>query len=35
MKEIVENYLHVDKRGANVLQTWYPSIWGKKFRKGI
>ena len=29
IQEIVENYLHVDMMGANVLQTWYPSIWDK------
>ena len=28
-KEIYRNYLLVDKRGAGVLPTWYPSIWDK------
>lgn len=25
--EIYENYLRVDKEGANTIQTWYPPIW--------
>lgn len=33
LKEIHRNYLHVDKKGANTIQAWYPSIWGKKSEK--
>ena len=33
IKEIHRNYLYVDKKGANTIQTWYPSIWGKKSEK--
>ena len=29
IEEIYRNYLHVDKKKANTLQTWYPSIWSK------
>jgi len=27
IEELNENYLRVDKEGANCLQTWYPPIW--------
>lgn len=30
IEEIRGNYLYVDKKGANTIQMWYPSIWGKK-----
>ncbi|MCY3741489.1 MAG: hypothetical protein OXH00_10750 [Candidatus Poribacteria bacterium] len=33
IEEIHRNYLRVDKKGANTIQTWYPSIWGKKSEK--
>ncbi len=33
IKEIFGNYLHVNKKGANTIQTRYPSIWGKKSEK--
>ena len=33
IEEIHRNYLHVNKKGANTIQTWYPSIWGKKSEK--
>lgn len=29
IKEIYQNYLQVDKVGANLLRTWYPPIWHK------
>lgn len=29
IEEIYQNYLQVDKAGANLLQTWYPPIWRK------
>ena len=29
IEEIHKNYLRVDERDANLLQTWYPSIWDK------
>ena len=29
IEEIYKNYLRVDKRDANRLQMWYPSIWRK------
>ena len=29
IQEIYKNYLWVDKKEANTLQKWYPSIWGK------
>lgn len=27
IEDIHKEYLHVDKKGANTIQTWYPPIW--------
>ena len=35
IEEIHRNYLHVDKRDANILQTWYPPIWDKPSDKAV
>ena len=29
IEEIYMNYLRVDEKDANIVQKWYPSIWGK------